>query len=781
MQSTAQVNRTRASRALLVVTFVLSLLTGPLMYASSIINEPDRFVEVTDRIIDHPSVRRAIAEEVTTTAFTAFEADEVVADVLPDQARSFAVPITRIATDQLTDAAFAVLDTDIAVDAREAAARELHSQLTSDDETVVIDLRALLVRTTREIGGATAGAAVAKVVSGQDVGRYVVAEAGSTEAEVIAAIRDVPALSAAIWFAMVGVFFLAVMVAEHRRRALVVGGLVLAGGALVGVFALAVVVYLVAAAVDGSSFESGLGYAVAESLTADFTEQQRGAILGGLGLSAVGMLLGNRPAAVALRSLPRAFWHRDRAAAVRGIVEAVDDNPPLARLLVWLAGAISLQGWPNPTVRVLVTIVAITVAVQMAIWLVSSPGSRASRARDRVGIDPNMVVLDESHTGRMRTNVVVGAVALLVFWPAWGESLFAGFFTVSAGLLALVDARAARRYSTMYGDMAEPAIEMPVRRRRRTLALVGGFAAVVVAALLTAGSEQSVAADAACNGSEALCALALDEVVFAGSHNSMSSTDLGWDLAMQTGDIIAQLDHGIRALLIDTHYWDRGGTVEGGDDSGAAALIEASLADDEPRPGTWLCHGFCALGATDYVAALADINIWLDEHPREVLMIVVQDETSLEDTLAGFTDSGLFDKVYDHQQGEPWPTLGQMIEDDQRVVVYGENGGSADSWFENAWESGFTETPFNFGVSSDFSCEPNRGDVDNPFFLVNHWVTTGIPVREVAARINSADELLARVRACEGERGRPVSVVAVDFAQTGDLVEVVAELNSVGD
>ncbi|HEX6510514.1 MAG TPA: hypothetical protein VF221_23030, partial [Chloroflexota bacterium] len=42
---------------------------------------------------------------------------------------------------------------------------------------------------------------------------------------------------------------------------------------------------------------------------------------------------------------------------------------------------------------------------------------------------------------------------------------------------------------------------------------------------------------------------------FAGTHNSMSAAaDPGWFFAAQSKGINAQLDYGIRAFLIDTHY-----------------------------------------------------------------------------------------------------------------------------------------------------------------------------------------------------------------------------------
>src|SRR4029078_13225591 len=58
-----------------------------------------------------------------------------------------------------------------------------------------------------------------------------------------------------------------------------------------------------------------------------------------------------------------------------------------------------------------------------------------------------------------------------------------------------------------------------------------------------------------CNGASSLCDLPLSTAMFPGSHNSMSSALYpGFLFAEQIGTIRDQLDAGVRALFIDTHY-----------------------------------------------------------------------------------------------------------------------------------------------------------------------------------------------------------------------------------
>ena len=772
------VTRQGTASAFVVLTFVLALLTGPTLYAGNVIQDEDRFVAVADRVIGHRSVRNAIAVQVTEITFDALAADEAIAKILPEQARTFSVPLTRLAANQITNGAFVLLNTDGAMRVRDSALREIHQQITRDADELTIDLRGVLVHTARELAGPTAGAGVAKLVSGSEIGRYTLAEEQSMEAELVAAARALPAIGTLLAFLTMLSLFGAIAIAADRRRTLLLGGLAVSTGALTSIVIVTVTLY---ATLGSTGSGATLGRALAEVFAADYVEQQRGAILTGILLAGIALLLGNRPSAVAIRSLPRRLWTRDQPGTIDAISSIIGDNPPLARLIVWLGAALIVVSWNAPTGRVLITVIVVTMTVQLTIWLFTGSGDLAARLRRTCRMpEPALAqIAGRRAVARNRANIATIAFVGFAFWPAWSQQVVTAFFAIVAVSMTLTDLPQARRFARANASTAvDPGlVSTPLWRRRKVLIPAVIVAAVLGGGLLTLASAEPVIADPGCNGSVELCDRAVSEIVFAGSHNSMSSTDLGWDLAMQTGDIVAQLNFGVRALLIDTHYWDRPGAVEGGNNGAAAAQIEAALDDDQPREGVWLCHGFCALGATELETALADINIWLDSNPREVVMLVIQDETSTDDVIEGFEKSALLSKVHNHVPGSPWPTLQQLIDSNQRIIVFAENEGRPDSWYQNVWEN-FTETPFEFAVRSEFSCAANRGDTDNPLFLLNHWVTTGIPVREAAAVVNSDSALRERVEECRTERGRLPNVIAVDFAQTGDLIAFVDELNA---
>ena len=299
----------------------------------------------------------------------------------------------------------------------------------------------------------------------------------------------------------------------------------------------------------------------------------------------------------------------------------------------------------------------------------------------------------------------------------------------------------------------------------------------------------------------------LNDVSLAATHNSMASVTVPhWLFGQQDGTIEDQLNHGIRGLLIDTYYGfaQPGGvrtdleslpklkTAEqelGAPAVNAALRIRSRLGSgSEGKPGIFLCHGFCELGAVALASALADLRSFLVSNPGEVVVIINQDEgVPPSDIERAFAKAGLLDLVYRGPLG-PFPTLRAMIDSDQRLVVMAENDAGAVAWYHLAYEHALQETPFRFKDAAALtdsgkltaSCQPNRGSGSAPLFLLNHWVdTTPTPRPSLAAIVNARAALLTRAQACRRIRGRLPNLVAVDFYRRGDVLGVVNTLNGV--
>ena len=148
---------------------------------------------------------------------------------------------------------------------------------------------------------------------------------------------------------------------------------------------------------------------------------------------------------------------------------------------------------------------------------------------------------------------------------------------------------------------------------------------------------------------EALCDRPLNEVAFAGTHNSFSAADSpGWFIANQRHTIPRQLEDGIRLFLIDPHWGvelderDRcspTSTTESarpqqGRQGAAAGRAGRRRAPGGPPagrrppsegdPDVWLCHTVCELGATRMADVLEAMREFLEANPGEVVILFIE-------------------------------------------------------------------------------------------------------------------------------------------------------------
>jgi hypothetical protein len=316
---------------------------------------------------------------------------------------------------------------------------------------------------------------------------------------------------------------------------------------------------------------------------------------------------------------------------------------------------------------------------------------------------------------------------------------------------------------------------------RRGVALASVPLVVCGVAVGGAAASESPATAARCNGHVALCTRSYDSVTFAATHNSMAAAGEFW-FPYQDSDIAAQLDGGVRALLIDTHEWEpvvprsELGTVSKALAAADADLRHALAPLARSQPGSYLCHRYCALGASPLTEELRVVAEFLDAHPRDVVTLIIEDGIPVDETRRALADAGLTQMLHRHELGEGWPTLGELIASGERLVVFEE---SRDDIGARAFDH-MEETPYRVEDPSELSCDPQRGGTDKPLFLMNHWIERSVPDRVDATTLNGRDLLLQRVRECSDVRGKQPNFIAVNFVEIGDVVAVVEELNGFG-
>ncbi len=421
----------------------------------------------------------------------------------------------------------------------------------------------------------------------------------------------------------------------------------------------------------------------------------------------------------------------------------------------------------------------------------------------------SIVAPPSSLRGRVNWGVVVLVIGILVIAH---QALVIRVIVTTIGVGAVVAGGRellAAVFPSLVEGVAVEAVEAdaPERDDRSVrLSVVGRSVATASIVLVAVGAGVVMAADdgpepettTGCNGSDELCERRLDDITIAATHNSHAAAAAGFLNGYQTFDIAQQLDDGVRGLLIDVYFgFDDDGLVitdrapltpdERDDlvaDVGAAAVnaAEATAASFEASgvsPELYLCHALCEIGATRFVDGLTSVTRFLGEHPREVIVMIIQDEGPRPADIAGaFEASGLIDLVHVQDPSEPFPTLGEMIERGGRVFVTAENRSGEFDWYHDAFTF-VQDTPFGYAGVDDFDCAPNRGEATSPLLLANHWVSPVSPTGSEAA--NAADVLADRVAMCEAERSMTPNLIAVDFYDRGDLLDYVDELNGMAD
>jgi hypothetical protein len=278
-------------------------------------------------------------------------------------------------------------------------------------------------------------------------------------------------------------------------------------------------------------------------------------------------------------------------------------------------------------------------------------------------------------------------------------------------------------------------------------------------------------ASTACNGHPSLCDKRYDEVTFAASHNAFAVIGATPHIstANHSKNVTAQLRMGIRALMLDVH--DYMGDVH-------------------------LCHASCAAGTWGTLTSvLRSVRRFLEANPKESITLIFESETTNAKIWGAFVRSGLDRHVELHgQDRKVWPKLSEL---GGKVFAFSSRPPDPKDpiapdppdapklmyYFSFAFEN-----PYSYGLPKDFdgltSCDVDRyhekrrlsdGTEVLNLFVMNHFTT---PPSVGMGRINNSREsILAHAARCQRKRGRKPNFVVVDWADEGDVMGAVRELN----
>ena len=276
------------------------------------------------------------------------------------------------------------------------------------------------------------------------------------------------------------------------------------------------------------------------------------------------------------------------------------------------------------------------------------------------------------------------------------------------------------------------------------------FLGGIIVCIACSDTVKTKRVDQTCNGLAELCDKPLDQVLFAGAHNAMSSGEDDWNFPNQEFAFTRQLEDGIRGLNFDTYLWN-----------------------DE----AYLCHSFCELGNMTLVEGVTRIANFLTDHPNEVIVITLQSALDTDRTLQTFEQVGLRDMLHHHEVSEPWSTLRELIDQNERVVLFSNSGAGEDEGYLDQWTH-WIDNPYSAQSNDDFSCIEDRGNPETAsLFNVNHFITHPVADIEDSLNANQYDLLWEHLERCQNETGRIPNQLLVDFYSQGDVIEVVLDWN----
>jgi hypothetical protein len=250
-----------------------------------------------------------------------------------------------------------------------------------------------------------------------------------------------------------------------------------------------------------------------------------------------------------------------------------------------------------------------------------------------------------------------------------------------------------------------------------------------------------------CNRAVDLCDRTLDAITLLRTHNSHASEERGYhELARNhTPAIPTQLADGARSLNVDVHEVD-------------GELVA--------------CHGYCELGMQDFDEVLGEIMAFLTSNPREVVLLDFENRAPAGAIQAAIEASGLADLALDHAPLSPWPTLGTMVDDGTRLVVFGDRLADDPDWFldHNAHIFG---TGWAYETPEELDCA--TAPIEHGLYEVTHVLTNPLAHPDNATLINP--DLQAHIELCTEEIGHPVNLASVDYYTIGDTAGQVWAVN----
>ena len=158
-----------------------------------------------------------------------------------------------------------------------------------------------------------------------------------------------------------------------------------------------------------------------------------------------------------------------------------------------------------------------------------------------------------------------------------------------------------------------------------------------------------------------------------------------------------------------------------------------------------------------FLDVLIDVRLFLEQQPNEVVTLIFECYITADEMDTVFSASGLKPYLHEQSLSAPWPTLQELIDGGQNLVVFTDvdDAGQGQGWYHYMWDH-CVETHYSANSRLDFSCDYNRGDSTNGLFILNHFVTSivGTGSYDSSLAVNTNPYLLNRANQCMSKNGQ---------------------------
>lgn len=165
--------------------------------------------------------------------------------------------------------------------------------------------------------------------------------------------------------------------------------------------------------------------------------------------------------------------------------------------------------------------------------------------------------------------------------------------------------------------------------------------------------------------------------------------------------------------------------------------------------------------------------------PNDVVTLLIENYVEPIHLHEVLKEAGLVDKLFVHGLDEPWPTLREMIQSEQRMVVFWEQSSDeAFPWFHDFLTHSWT-TDYAEESKEEMDCNPHRGDEKQGVFHMNNWLSgpLGLSSPNNADETNDPEFLVERAVECWQMHGKRPTFIAVDWWEDGDVVAAARAIN----